>query len=402
MGHSLDVLFAELAGLGIAAAKALLPARRDPPLEAPLPTGISVVVPSRDGRHLLETLLPGVVADLAGTPHEIVISDNGSSDGTADYLRAHWPQVAIEPNPTPLPFAAAVNRGIRRARYAHVCLLNNDMVVEPGFFRALTAAFHEVPELFCSTAQIFFPAGERRQETGLAVKPPRAKSSHDPGFPLWCNEPAEGEDGSWVLYGSGGCSLYDTRKLRALGMFAEMYAPAYVEDLDIGFRAWQRRWPTVYVAQARVLHHHRATTSRFFTEEELALVLEANYLRFLAGPVATPRVFLDLWRENLRRGLNRDALRFARRAWKELERPPASLFSEEAILALGSGQIRIFPGAGRDTVLIADALAPEALTRHRYVITAENDTVRRAAIDQARHQWPRYRVISSDPASNSR
>ena len=51
-------------------------------------------------------------------------------------------------------------------------------------------------------------------------------------FPLRCDEPFEGEDQTYVLYGSGGCTLYDARKLQALGGFCEVYEPAYVEDLD--------------------------------------------------------------------------------------------------------------------------------------------------------------------------
>jgi len=58
------------------------------------------------------------------------IVDNGSSDGTA----ASFPQAILEVSAEPLSFARAVNRGIRRARYSHICLLNNDMIVEPGFF----------------------------------------------------------------------------------------------------------------------------------------------------------------------------------------------------------------------------------------------------------------------------
>ena len=56
------------------------------------------------------------------------------------------------------------------------------------------------------------------------------------------------------MYGSGGCSLFDTRKLRQLGGLLETYEPAYVEDLDLGFRGWQRGWPTVFAAGARVEH----------------------------------------------------------------------------------------------------------------------------------------------------
>src|SRR5207302_2208331 len=169
-----------------------------------------------------------------------------------------------------------VNIGIRRTRYSHVCLLNNDMLVEPGFLAALRRAFDEVPGLFSATAQIFFPDGHRREETGKTVmlSSPGLKE-----FPVRCDEPLAGEDLSYVLYGSGGCTLYDAAKLAALRGFDEVYEPAYVEDLDLGVRAWQYGWPSVYCAGARVLHLHRATTSKYFTQRQLDRILEQNYIR---------------------------------------------------------------------------------------------------------------------------
>ena len=228
-----------------------------------LTTGISVVIPSRDGKELLDRVLPEVVRQ---QPSEVIVVDNGSTDATADFLREEYPGVLVETHPEPLSFARAVNVGVRRARFSHACLLNNDMVIEPGFFAALRAAFDELPDLFCATAQIFFPEGERRQETGKAVMPAAPKPDD---FPVSCEMPVEGEDHSYVLYGSGGCSLFDTRKLLSLGAFDEIYEPAYVEDLDVGVRGWERRWPTVFVSGARVLHQHRATTSRYYTAQQL-------------------------------------------------------------------------------------------------------------------------------------
>ena len=317
-------------------------------------SGISVVIPSRNGRELLERLLPGVVEDLAGFPAEIIVVDNGSEDGTAEFLRAGYPEVILESRPEPLAFAEAANRGIRRARFSQVCLLNNDMVLEPGFFAALGDAFNRVPDLFAATAQIFFPPGARRQETGKAVMPPRPKRASEE-FPIRCEWPAPGEDFSYVLYGSGGCTLYSHAKLAQLGGLQELYRPAYVEDLDLGYRAWQRGWPTVFCAGARVTHHHRATTSRYYPPEELARCLELNYLRFLAASVSSPRVFRRLWRDAVRRLDRRAAfkdpaaLAALTRAW----RAPAwtnrgtglqPVLLEELILALGSGAVAVFPG----------------------------------------------------------
>jgi O-antigen biosynthesis protein len=324
--------------------------------------GISAVIPSRNGKELLAAQLPGIVRELERFPAEIIVVDNGSDDGTAEWLRTAWPQVRVETSPTPLSFARAVNRGIVCARYSHVCLLNNDMLIEPDFFAALVRAFEQVPDLFSATAQIFFPKGARREETGKAVYSQPAPAD----FPIRCDEPLPGEDLTWVLYGSGGCTLYDAAKLRALGSLDQAYEPVYVEDLDIGYRAWQRGWPSVYVAGAVLEHRHRATASRYFTEEQLDEILEINYLRFVARAVSSREVFRRLWlqalvRLRIRAALGdapRNALRAA--AGIALGGGPlaAADFSEDLLLALSGGGIAVFPGRaalGTPRTLVAGA-----------------------------------------------
>jgi len=341
--------------------KAVLPARAATPTRECGSEGISVVIPSRNGKDLLAAALPGIERDLAGIPSEILIVDNGSTDGTA----ASFPQATVDVSAGPLSFARAVNRGIVRSHYSRICLLNNDMLIEPGFFRALLEPFDRVPDLFCSTAQIFFPPGVRREETGKAVMARDAPAD----FPLRCDPPVPGEDHSYVLYGSGGCSLFDAAKLHALGGVQEMYEPAYVEDLDLGYRGWARAWPTVFTAGARVEHRHRATTSRYYTEEQLAQILEVNYLRFLAGAVRSPDLFARLWREaidRLRLLEAQDALRFACRAPLLVPRPVNPVLDEMEFLALTHGDVTVFPGhaaAAEPAVLIASLEAPQKLSK---------------------------------------
>jgi len=317
------------------------------------PAGISVVIPSRDGRELLQRLLPGLIRETAPFPSEIIVVDNGSSDGTREWLASEYPAVIAECVSEPLSFSRATNLGIARARYDRVLMLNNDMVLEPGFFPPLLDAFSRVPDLFCATAQILFPAGERRQETGKAVMPPKRPAD---AFPVACLEPVEGENLSYVLYGSGGCSLFDAARLRHLGGLKEIYQPAYVEDLDLGFRAWQRGWPTVFVAAARVEHRHRSTTSRYYSQRELDALVEVNYLKFLASTVASGDVFASLWRQavtrlNIRAATmtpDPAAMAALRRAPSLPLSPPtepAPAMDERAILAIGSGDVAVFPGA---------------------------------------------------------
>jgi glycosyltransferase involved in cell wall biosynthesis/GT2 family glycosyltransferase len=333
------------------------------------PDGISVVIPSRNGRELLAAQMPGIVAELAGIPSQVIVSDNGSTDGTEEWLAREYPDVVCDVSEAPLSFARAVNRGIGRARYSRVMLLNNDMLLDPGFFGPLRSAFDAVPELFCATAQIRFPAGVRREETGKTV----LAQPEPEDFPVRCDEPLPGEDHTWVLYGSGGCSLYDTAKLRALGGVAERYEPAYVEDLDLGWRGWQQGWPTVFVAGAVVEHRHRATTSRYYSPEQLDRILEINYLRFLAGTVSDRTLFERMWRQALWRLLlrarKRDraaeaGLAFAADAARKAI-PPSSPGSEQDFAALTDGSVAVFPGRGRHEghrVLVASPYVPFPLS----------------------------------------
>ena len=360
------MLLARAAGLFTSLLKALPSPRSQPPPHNPAPPGISVVIPSRNGKELLERGLPAIMLE---SPSEIIVVDNGSTDGTPEFLRTHYPALVVDVHAAPLSFASAVNAGIRKARFSHVCFLNNDMVIEPGFFEALRLPFLRVPELFCSTAQIFFPPGERRQETGKAVMPVTRKPAD---FPVSCDLPVEGEDLSYVLYGSGGCSLFDAAKLRALGGLDEIYQPAYVEDLDLGVRGWEHGWPTVFAAAARVLHQHRATTSRYYSEQQLDRILELNYLRFVARSISGSSNFRRLWRDAIRR-LNLRAAsappdRAARQALYQAWKAPfwtTRRFSNpsaiEHALAIGTGEVAVTPGiqpSGRPVVMVVSPYLP--------------------------------------------
>jgi GT2 family glycosyltransferase len=330
------------------------------PVRERLP-GVSVVIPSRDGRMLLKNCLP-----LIEGADEIIVIDNGSDDGTEEFLCQNFPHVGVDEVPQPLSFADAANRGVLRSRFSHVCLLNNDMLVEPGFLANLRKAFDQVPDLFCASAQIFFPEGQRREETGKTVWA-GARAAVD--FPVRCDVPLDGEDLSYVLYGSGGCTLYDAAKLAELGGFDPVYYPAYVEDLDIGVRAWRNGWPSVYCAAARVLHRHRSTTSRYFTPERLDAILEINFVRFLArcGWV---------WPENLQRLRAQGKVEALRVAAGPLPH------GGDAFLPLVSGEVAVFPGkpsASRPVVLIASPYLPFPLS-HGAAVRMYN-LMRRAAAD---------------------
>jgi len=349
--------------------------------------GISVVIPSRNGRDPLERMLPALLNQLACG--EVIVVDDGSEDGSSDFLRRSFPAVIVLRNPQALGFASAVNVGIRASRFSHVCLLNNDMAVAAGFFHHLQKAFEEVPGLFCASPQVFSPAGLARPETGKAVVMAAPALSD---FPIRCEVPIEGEDLTYVLYGSSGCSLFEAERLLRFHGLDESYKPAYVEDLDLGVRAWQQGWPTVFVASAHVVHEHRATMSRLYSEDRLDCAMARNWLLFLARTVRHRGVFAHYWRHAVARlsqsatggsGNARQVLREIGITGKWRARRQTAAVSDTEIFALCNGTVSVFPGAQakslQPVVLIASPYLPSPLAHAGAVRTYH--LMRRAAAD---------------------
>src|ERR1039457_5031070 len=131
-------------------------------------TRASVVIPNWKGKDLLEKYLPSVIAALSGNPaNEIIVVDNGSTDGSADFVEKTFAEVRILALPTNLGFGGGSNAGFRAAKNDIVVLLNSDMRVAPDFLAPLLEGFRD-PEVFAGSCQIFFTDPSRlREETGL-------------------------------------------------------------------------------------------------------------------------------------------------------------------------------------------------------------------------------------------
>ncbi len=269
LGAILAVALADLAWL--------LGGRRAAPRnQAPRATAASVVIPNWNGRDLLERYLPSVVAALAGNPdNEIIVVDNGSTDGSASFVRQAFPGVTVLALDRNLGFGGGSNAGFRAARNDVVVLLNSDMRVAPDFLAPLLEGFGD-ELVFAVSCQIFFsdPA-KAREETGLTQgwwQDGALKVRHrvDPAItgPFPC------------FYGGGGSCAFDRRKFLELGGFDELFAPFYLEDTDLGYMAWKRGWKVLYEPRSVVYHEHRGTIGKRFSEAQIQAVLKKNHLLF--------------------------------------------------------------------------------------------------------------------------
>jgi GT2 family glycosyltransferase/glycosyltransferase involved in cell wall biosynthesis len=275
----LSPLFITLAAISLAitdvvarfTTRAKLPADSQPRNQA-----ASIVIPNWNGRDLLERYLPSVLAAADRVPgSEVIVVDNGSTDGSADFVRKWFPLVQIVALPENLGFGGGSNAGFGAAKHDVVVLLNSDMRVEPDFLQPLLDGFTD-EQVFSVSCQIFFSDPDRlREETGLTEfwwerGSLRVRHRIDPAvdviFPC--------------AYGGGGSCAYDRRKFFELGGFDELLAPFYLEDTDLGYMAWKRGWKNLYQPASVVFHEHRGTIGRKFSESYIQGVLKKNFLLF--------------------------------------------------------------------------------------------------------------------------
>lgn len=226
---------------------------------------ISVVIPTWNARELLDMSLPPLIDAIYHYEPggEIIIIDNNSTDDTRCHLQEHFPQVRIITMPRNEGFAKAANRGIIESRHHTVILLNNDMVVEKDFILPLIEPFDKEPDVFGVSAQIYFiDKNKPRWETGKVHMCWELGSLSLFHLYRWDDQYVYP-----VAYAGGGASAYDRDKILALGGFDEkIFEPIYIEDVDLGYRAWKRGWPSLFAPKSVVHHRHRSTSLRLWTE----------------------------------------------------------------------------------------------------------------------------------------
>ncbi|MDZ4799675.1 MAG: glycosyltransferase [Bryobacteraceae bacterium] len=236
----------------------------------------SIVIPNWNGRDLLEKYLPSVTASIRRHPgSEVIVVDNGSTDGSAAFVRRHYPDVVLLALPKNLGFGGGSNAGFKAAKNDIVVLLNSDMRVDAGFLQPLLDGFRD-PLVFAVSCQIFFsdPA-KPREETGLTQAwwsqgQVRVRHRIDEAV----------KDLFPCFYAGGGSSAFDKRKFFELGGFDHLLRPFYLEDTDLGIMAWKRGWKVLYQPRSIVYHEHRGTIGKKFSPAYIQGALKKNFALF--------------------------------------------------------------------------------------------------------------------------
>ena len=211
-------------------------------------TDLSVLIASHNAWTWTERALTALY-EHTKCSFEVVVVDNGSTDGTVEHLRRQFPQARVVVNGTNEGFGPATNRAAELARSPVVLLLNTDAVVSPGWHPLLARQLNRpgvgavVPALVNADGSL--------QGAGALLGADGSVVSYGAG--------ADVGDGRFafrraVPFGAAACLLMRRADFLAVGGLDPAYAPAYFEDVDLCFKLAERGLRTICEPSVRVLH----------------------------------------------------------------------------------------------------------------------------------------------------
>lgn len=228
---------------------------------------LSVVVVNRNTRELLAECLESIRALAAPVRVEVIVVDNGSTDGSVERVRDEFPEVRLIENPENTGYAFPNNQGIEASRGRYLLLLNSDTVLRPGALARLVEFMDTHPEAGACGPLLRFPDG-RLQRSCYSIPSPRTLLSSlltlDRRFPrsrVFGNEHMGFEhDHTGEVEALLGAALLVRREvLKEVGVLDEQLRIHY-NDFDWCLRIREAGWKIYFVHDAEVIHHLQATT----------------------------------------------------------------------------------------------------------------------------------------------
>jgi GT2 family glycosyltransferase len=248
----------------------------------------SVIIVNHNGRRYLGQCLSSILREDAAE-YEIILVDNASTDGSADYVERSFPTAQVIRSEANLGFGEASNVAARQAKGRYLAFLNQDTSVEPGWLEALIAALEADPRAGLATSKILLmhapdrinTCGNEVHFTGLTLCR---------GMGMSRGTHSEVEEVSAV---SGAAFVIRRELFRALGGFDEIFF-MYMEDTDLSWRARLAGHRCMYVPSSIVYHDYtlRFAANKTFYQERNRYLMLLKALRWRSWAVLVPALLL--------------------------------------------------------------------------------------------------------------
>ena len=244
---------------------------------------LSIIIISYNTRDLLRNCLQSVLRHPPSCEFTLTVVDNASADGSVEMVRAELPQVRVIANESNLGYAAAINQALRGLTAEYALILNSDIEVDPASVEALLAFMGETPVAGMCAPQLFLPDGSTQPTWRRGFSLGQFAAQQLLVDKLFCRAGACTPPSGSVEHLDGAALLVRAAALRQVGLMDEGYW-MYCEDSDWCLRFRRAGWELHYVPQARMLHHHGAS-SKSTRGEMLASynLAAARYFRLHGG-----------------------------------------------------------------------------------------------------------------------
>lgn len=221
-------------------------------------TKVAVVIPNWNGKTRLKSCLDSVISQTAN-PHVVVV-ENGSTDGSLEYIQKTYPDVEVVAHSKNLGFAGGVNSGIKRVSdlgFEYVALLNNDAIVDKNWAKHLLDSIAQDKSLGAVACKLLSSDKKSVDSTGDFYSIWGLPFNRDRGKPAKDAHTTPG-----LVFGPcAGAALYRVAAIEEVGMFDDDFF-AYHEDADIHFRLQLYGWKTMYQPKAIAYHATGSTSSK--------------------------------------------------------------------------------------------------------------------------------------------
>ena len=221
---------------------------------------VTIVIPNYNGEKYLKNCIQSV-RDHTRIPYQLIVVDNGSSDRSIEEIEEAFPEVRVIRLDKNYGFCKAVNEGIRDSSTPYVLLLNNDTVIRKGFVENLLRAVERDEKIFSVEAKMLQYADPSRIDSagtyynalGWAYSAGKDKPS------------SRYTRKKYTFSTCAGAAIYRRELLEKTGLFDERHF-AYLEDVDIGYRARILGYRNLYEPKAEVIHVGSASSGSRYNE----------------------------------------------------------------------------------------------------------------------------------------
>lgn len=243
---------------------------------------VSIVIPNWNGKHLLEKNLQKVISAAGGA--EIIVADDGSSDGSVQYLLEKFPGVVLVQKKKHEGFASTVNAGVAKVHGEIIVLLNTDVVPEKNFLQPLVSHFAD-DKVFAVGCM------DKSKEGDSFVLRGRGLAKWQRGF--FVHERGE-VDTSNTVWVSGGSGAFRKSLWQELGGMDPLFNPFYWEDIDLSYRARKAGYRILFEPKSAVWHfHEEGKIKQSFSTISIKIIAYRNQFTFVWKNISDVRFLLS-------------------------------------------------------------------------------------------------------------